>query len=50
MSLSCEIDPAFREYERSCATAFDAYVRPVMTGYLGRLQQGLRRARRFGAG
>jgi N-methylhydantoinase A/oxoprolinase/acetone carboxylase beta subunit len=42
VSLSCEIDPAFREYERSCATAFDAYVRPVMTGYLGRLEQGLR--------
>jgi N-methylhydantoinase A len=41
VSLSCEIDPAFREYERSCATAFDAYVRPVMTGYVGRLQQGL---------
>lgn len=41
VSLSCEIDPAFREYERSCATAFDAYVRPVMTGYVGRLQRGL---------
>jgi N-methylhydantoinase A/oxoprolinase/acetone carboxylase beta subunit len=41
VSLSCEIDPAFREYERSCATALDAYVRPVMTGYVGRLQQGL---------
>src|SRR5579884_3960664 len=42
VSLSCEIDPAFREYERSCATAFDAYVRPVMTGYVGRLAGGLR--------
>lgn len=42
VSLSCEIDPALREYERSCATAFDAYVRPVMTGYLGRLEHGLR--------
>ncbi len=41
VSLSCEIDPVFREYERSCATAFDAYVRPVMTAYLGKLQQGL---------
>ena len=41
VSLSCEIDPAFREYERSCATAFDAYVRPAMTGYVGRLQEGL---------
>jgi len=42
VSLSCEIDPAFREYERSCATAFDAYVRPVMTGYVGQLERDLR--------
>ncbi len=41
VSLSGEIDPAFREYERTCTTAFDAYVRPVMTGYVGRLQQAL---------
>jgi N-methylhydantoinase A len=37
VSLSCEIDPQFREYERTCVTAFDAYVRPVMSGYLKRL-------------
>jgi N-methylhydantoinase A/oxoprolinase/acetone carboxylase beta subunit len=34
VSLSCEVDPAFREYERTCATAFDAYVKPVLRHYL----------------
>src|SRR5262245_60389389 len=29
VSLSCEVDPVFREYERVCVTAFDAYVRPI---------------------
>jgi N-methylhydantoinase A/oxoprolinase/acetone carboxylase beta subunit len=41
VSLSCEVDPVFREYERTVVTAFDAYVRPVMTGYLGRLRRAL---------
>jgi N-methylhydantoinase A/oxoprolinase/acetone carboxylase beta subunit len=41
VSLSCEIDPVFREYERTCVTAFDAYVRPVMSGYVARLAAGL---------
>jgi N-methylhydantoinase A/oxoprolinase/acetone carboxylase beta subunit len=44
VSLSCEVDPAFREYERTCVTAFDAYVRPVMSGYLQRLTGVLARA------
>jgi N-methylhydantoinase A/oxoprolinase/acetone carboxylase beta subunit len=44
VSLSCEVDPVFREYERTCVTAFDAYVRPVMSGYLARLEAGLRGA------
>src|SRR5262249_14236172 len=26
VSLSCEVDPAFREYERTAVTAFDAYI------------------------
>ncbi len=42
ISLSFEIDPVFREYERTCATAFDAYVRPVMVGYLERLGGALK--------
>ena len=38
VSLSHRIDPRFREYERLCVTAFDAYVRPVMERYLTRLR------------
>jgi len=38
VSLSSEIDPVFREYERCCVTAFDAYVRPIVAAYLQRFQ------------
>ncbi len=34
VSLSSTVDPRFREYERLCLTAFDAYVRPVMERYI----------------
>lgn len=44
VSLSSEVDPAFREYERTCATAFDAYVKPLVTDYLTNLEAGLGRA------
>ena len=33
LSLSHEVDPAFREYERTVVTAFDAYLKPRV-GYL----------------
>jgi N-methylhydantoinase A/oxoprolinase/acetone carboxylase beta subunit len=42
VSLSCEVDPTFREYERTCLTAFDAYVRPVISRYLVALAGALR--------
>jgi len=42
VSLSSEIDPAFREYERTVVTAFDAYVKPVVDRYLANLDAGLR--------
>ncbi|PYM61272.1 MAG: hypothetical protein DMD79_13260 [Candidatus Rokuibacteriota bacterium] len=42
VSLSSDVDPTFREYERTCLTAFDAYVRPVMSRYLTALGQALR--------
>jgi N-methylhydantoinase A len=42
VSLSSEVDPVFREYERACVTAFDAYVRPVVAAYLDRLVEALR--------
>ena len=44
VSLSSDIDPVFREYERTCVTAFDAYVRPVMSRYVARLAGGLANA------
>ncbi len=34
VSLSCEVDPTFREYERTAVTAFDAYIKPVVHRYL----------------
>ena len=44
ISLSHEIDPVFREYERLCVTAFDAYLRPVVQTYVRSLQDQLRTA------
>jgi N-methylhydantoinase A len=44
LSLSSEVDPAFREYERTAVTAFDAYIKPIIDGYLDRLQGGLAQA------
>ncbi|MBI1847503.1 MAG: hydantoinase/oxoprolinase family protein [Candidatus Rokubacteria bacterium] len=37
VSLSSEVDPTFREYERTCVTAFDAYLGPVVKRYLAGL-------------
>lgn len=42
VSLSHEVDPAFREYERTVVTSFDAYVKPVVDRYLAHLEAGLR--------
>jgi N-methylhydantoinase A/oxoprolinase/acetone carboxylase beta subunit len=44
VSLSSEVDPAPREYERTCATAFDAALKPVMSDYLGRIERILQGA------
>jgi N-methylhydantoinase A/oxoprolinase/acetone carboxylase beta subunit len=44
VSLSCEVDPAFREYERTAVTAFDAYIKPVVDRYLANLEGGLANA------
>jgi len=41
VSLSSEVDPAFREYERTCVTAFDAYIKPVIADYLANMERGL---------
>ncbi|MCG8357921.1 MAG: hydantoinase/oxoprolinase family protein [Kiloniellales bacterium] len=42
VSISSEVDPAEREYERTVATTFDAYVKPVVDSYLHNLEAGLR--------
>ncbi len=44
VSLSCEVDPAFREYERTVVTAFDAYMKPTIDRYMGRIEGGLGKA------
>jgi N-methylhydantoinase A len=41
ISLSSEVDPAFREYERTVVTSFDAYVKPIVDRYLCNLDAGL---------
>ena len=42
VSLSCEILPEYREYERASTTAMNAYVAPLMTRYLSRLDRRLK--------
>ena len=42
ISISSEVDPTFREYERTVVTAFDAYLKPVVDNYLYRLVNDLK--------
>jgi N-methylhydantoinase A len=44
VSLSSDVDPAFREFERTAVTAFDAYIKPVIHRYIEHLETGLRQA------
>ncbi len=39
VSLSCEVLPEFREYERMATTVADAYLRPRLSEYLRCLQE-----------
>lgn len=41
ISLSSAVCPEVREYERTSTTVANAYVQPLMAGYLGRLRQAL---------
>jgi N-methylhydantoinase A len=41
LSLSHQVDPRLREFERSLATILDAYIRPTVSGYLRSLDQSL---------
>lgn len=43
VSISSEVDPAFREYERTVVTGFDAYMKPVIDRYMEQLEGGLQR-------
>jgi N-methylhydantoinase A len=43
ISLSSEVSPEIREYERWSTAAANAYVQPVMDRYLGRLDEALRK-------
>ena len=42
ISLSSDVSPEMREWERFSTTAANAYVQPLIGGYLGRLEAGLR--------
>jgi N-methylhydantoinase A len=44
ISLSCEVSPEMREYERFSTACANAYVQPRMASYLRRLEQALRDA------
>jgi N-methylhydantoinase A len=44
VSRSSSVLPEFREYERGITTWLNAYVGPLVAGYLSRLQQGIPRA------
>jgi N-methylhydantoinase A len=41
VSLSCDVLPEYREYERAVTTLVDAFVKPHMTVYLRRIREAL---------
>lgn len=47
ISLSSEILPEFREYERTSTTAINAYLKPVIKGYLETLKSQLKETEIF---
>ena len=44
LSISSEVQPEFREYERLSTTVLNAYLQPVLVRYLGDLADGVRKA------
>ncbi|XDA97503.1 hydantoinase/oxoprolinase family protein [Sulfitobacter sp. LCG007] len=44
VSLSCEVSPQMREYERFNTTVANAYIKPLIKSYLGRLESRLSEA------
>ena len=45
VSLSSEILPEYREYERASTTVVNAYVSPLMASYIDRLSKGLHKTK-----
>ncbi|WP_299428565.1 hydantoinase/oxoprolinase family protein [uncultured Shimia sp.] len=43
VSISSEVSPQMREYERFNTVVANAYIKPLMASYLGRLEERLRR-------
>jgi N-methylhydantoinase A len=41
ISLSSDVSPKFREYERTSTTVANSYIKPVVTRYIGHLQEAL---------
>ena len=41
LSISSDVQPEFREYERFTTTVINAYLQPVLTGYVDRLAKGV---------
>ncbi|MDF2231307.1 hydantoinase/oxoprolinase family protein [Albimonas sp. CAU 1670] len=48
LSVSHEVSPEFREYERTLTTTVNAFVGPVVEGYVRRLDEGLKARGRKG--
>ena len=44
VSLSSEVSPEMREWERFSTTVANAYVQPLMASYLHRLRDGVKEA------
>src|SRR5262249_43853459 len=44
LSVSCEVLPEIKEYERTSTTTIDAYVKPIVATYLHALRAGLDKA------
>jgi len=49
ITLSCEVCPEIREYERTSTAVANAYVQPLMDGYLARMDEALRHEQYRGA-
>ena len=42
VTLSCEVSPEIREFDRMCTAVCNAYIKPLMEGYLSSLEAALK--------